>query len=202
MISEVNEDIILLWRAFLKGDDKAFSAIYFAFIHQLLSYGHKLTDDRNIILDSVQDVFIEMYEKRGKSHPDIMNPKAYLFIALKSSIFKKLKRLQKTGEKERNSELPVEFRAEYSFQDQLISQEITEEVRRHLRNAIENLSVGQKEIIYLKFEEGLGYVEIARIMEITVESARKQLYRALTALRNTMDPKVLFNLFSVFLKKN
>jgi RNA polymerase sigma factor (sigma-70 family) len=202
MDGKENGDIITLWNAFLEGDDKAFAAIYFTYIQQLLSYGRKLTHQNEIIPDAVQDVFIELYERRGKKNFSVMNPKAYLFASLKNSILKKLTQNSKIHSIEMNAEKSAEFRSEFSFQDQIISLETTEETRHTLYNAIQALSSGQKEIIFLKFEQGLGYNDISKVMNITVESARKQLYRALVSLRNILDKKTIFNFFYILTKNS
>ncbi len=201
MADEVKDDVIILWNAFLEGDDKAFTAIYFLYIHQLLSYGRKLTHQNEILFDSIQDVFVCLYEKRGKQLISVSNPKAYLFVSLKNSILKKLIQTQKLHSVETDASNKAEFSAEYSFQDQIISSETSEVTRHTLHQAIHNLSNGQKEIIFLKFEQGLGYSDIAKVMNITVESARKQLYRALVSLREILDKKTIFNFF-YFLTKN
>jgi len=83
-------DANILWNSFLDGDDKAFVAIYHLFIHPLLSYGKKLTSDRELVHDAVQEIYMDLCQKRGKKHIPISNLKAYLFIALKNSILQKI----------------------------------------------------------------------------------------------------------------
>lgn len=199
----VNKDIgtETLWNAFLKGEDKAFAGIYYAFINALLSYGKKLSRDRELLHDSIQEIFMDLYQKRNNSPAPIQNPKAYLFIALRNNILKKLQQTRKFEDKALNDHLLGEFNIEYSFQDQLISEEISKEKHLRLQQAIIALSSGQKEIIYLKFEENLSYPEIAELMGISIESARKQLYRALLALRETLSREAFCTLFTFFLKK-
>jgi len=192
---------ILLWNSFLDGDDKAFAAVYDIFINALLSYGKKLTSDRELIHDAIQEIYLDLYQKRSIKHIPISNLKAYLFIALKNAILKKILQNRIYDDKEVDDHLLNEFNIEYSFQDQLISREISEEKHQRLQKAIVTLSFKQKEIIYLKFEEELEYPEISRLMKITVESARKQLYRALLSLRQILDNETFLILLSVLRKK-
>jgi len=194
-------DTKILWNSFLEGDDKAFIAIYYLFINVLLLYGKKLTNDRELIHDAIQEIFIDLYQKRGKKHTPISNLKAYLLIALKNAVLKKILQNRIYDDKEADDHLFDEFNIEYSFQDQLINREISEEKHQRLQKAIVTLSAKQKEIIYLKFEEGLQYPEIASLMNITVESARKQLYRALLSLRQILDNETFLVLFSILRKK-
>ena len=60
-------DTNILWSSFFDGDDKAFGAVYYAFINALLSYGKKLTNDRELLNDSVQDVLWIYIRKVVKS---------------------------------------------------------------------------------------------------------------------------------------
>jgi len=194
-------DTNILWNSFLDGDDNAFGTVYYAFINAILSYGKKLTSDRELLNDAVQEIFMDLYQKRSKKHIPISNLKSYLFIALKNTILKKILQNRIDVDKVVDDNLLGEFNIEYSFQDQLINREISEEKRQLLQNAIITLSSKQKEIIYLKFEEEMEYTEIARLMKITVESARKQLYRTLLSLRQILDNETFLILFLVLRKK-
>ena len=201
MSGKSSSDTNILWDLFLEGDDKAFAGIYYAFINPLLTYGKKFTLDTGTLQDAIQEVFMDLYQKRNKSHSPILNLKSYLFIALKNDLLKKILQNRKFDDKKINNRVMGEFNIEYNFLDQQIIREISEEKRMRLQRAIVSLSSGQKEIIYLKFEEELGYKEIAVLLDITVESARKQLYRALLSLRETIDNESFKIYLSFFLKK-
>lgn len=201
MNDSLTDHIKLLWRSFLKGDDRSFAAIYHHFAPGLFSYGSKFNIDKEIVRDALQEVFTDLYLKRDHVHADIDNLKGYLFTALKNNLLKKIQKRKKTGlETLETAKAEVRFQTEYSFQEQLIQMEITTEIRGRLHQAIESLSSGQKEIIFLRFEEELEYSEIAGILNITVESVRKQLYRAIKSLRELLDSKSL-QLFFLFLRK-
>lgn len=190
------------WQSFLKGDDRSFAVIYQHFAPGLLSYGSRFNIDKELVRDALQEVFTDLYLKRGHLHAEIGYMKGYLFTALKNNLLKKIEKRKKSGF-DTNEKIGAELRftIEYSFQEQLISIEISQETTKKLHQAIALLSPGQKEIIFLKFEEELDYSEIAGILGITVESARKQLYRALKSLREILDPKSLQLFLSFFQKK-
>lgn len=194
-------DLQVLWNSFLNGDNKAFACIYYTFINSLLSYGKKLTKDKELLGDSIQEVFTDLYIKRSKPVVRIDNLKAYLFIAVRNNILKKLIRNHKFKSGPNHEKIPERFQVEYSFEDQWIKDEISEETSLKLNLAITNLSPGQKEVIYLKFEEGLNYQEISNVLGITPESARKQLYRALVSLRHVIGNEKIYVLLKIFIKK-
>jgi len=181
--------IDFLWHSFLKGDDKSFAVIYQQHIDSLLSYGYKLSQDKELVSDCIQDIFLELYYKRENLSGNIKNPKAYLFIALRNNIVKKVEQYRKQNSMEIKECLFEDmFNTEYSYQDKLIEMEISSEIKNKLNMAVNSLPPRQKEIIYLKFEEELAYIEISEILMISVESARKLLHRAILSLREIVKP--------------
>ncbi|MGV8096825.1 MAG: RNA polymerase sigma factor [Mangrovibacterium sp.] len=195
--------IKLLWQSFLEGDDRSFALIYQHYAEGLLSYGYKFNLEKEIVRDALQEVFTDLYLKRDHVHIEIENLKGYLFTALKNNLLKKILNKKRFGFDDIDAVRPeLRFEIEYSFQDQLIQMEISRETKQKLHHAIESLSSKQKEIIFLKFEEELDYPEIAKILNITVESARKQLYRALKSLRELLDSKSIQLFLHFFTKKS
>jgi RNA polymerase sigma factor (sigma-70 family) len=192
-----------LWKSFLKGDDKSFSLIYQQHIDSLFLYGSKLCSDRELVRDCIQEVFVRLFLKRKKKSREITNLKSYLFVSLRNCIVKKAEKTRKLESidevDEKNGEF---FQTEYSFTGTPVDLEFPKEIKEKLQQSISNLPSRQKEIIYLKFEEEMDYPEIALILKISVESARKLLYRALVTLRKTIDPALAQTLFILFLKKN
>lgn len=196
MSDNERKSIDLLWSSFLNGDDKGFSVIYQLHINRLLSYGYKLCPDREWVHDSIQEVFLDLFLRRKKQDRHIKNLKAWLFVAIRNSLVKKMVKSRKfepivtDGEQEF-----IFFNTEYTIQEQLIDFEGSGELKEKLNAAVNNLPPKQKEIIYLKFEEELDYPEISAIMEISIESARKLMYRALLSLRKIVDPQIVMVFF-------
>jgi len=202
MSSSNKKSIDFLWHSFLKGDDKSFSIIYQQHINQLLLYGNKLTTDREMVHDCLQEIFIYLFLKRKKLGVKIENLNAYLFVALRNCLIKKITINRKTESPERNHIQDYDFfNIEYSIQDKIIESEISTEIKEKLKVAVGSLSPKQKEIIYLKFEEEMDYKEISHILNISVESARKLLYRALMSLRKIIHSNTIQFLFFIFSKK-
>lgn len=90
-----HKSIDLLWSSFLNGDDKGFSVIYQLHINRLLSYGYKLCPDREWVHDSIQEVFPDLFLKRKKQERNIENLKAWLFVAIRNSLVKKMVKSRK-----------------------------------------------------------------------------------------------------------
>lgn len=174
-----------LWQAFLSGDEFSFTLIYEQNINALFSYAYKLTQSREVVHDSIQEVFVDLYLKRDKQHRPIKNLKSYMLVALRNFIVKRLIKERRNKICTLDDASDLSFYAEYSFQDKLIELEVSQEIRHKLQAEILKLPAQQKEIIYLKFEAELEYAEIAEVLQITVESARKLMYRAIKTLRKS-----------------
>ncbi len=197
-----DKSIDFLWHTFLNGDDKSFALIYQRHIDKLLFYGYKLSFDKELVHDCIQEIFIDLFLKKNKLGVSIENLKAYLFVALRNSLIKKLTKKRKFESVEIGDDHDeINFSIEYNFQDQLIELENSNEIKEKLSTAINCLPSKQKEIIYLKFEEELEYSEISEILKISVESARKLLYRALLSLRKVIKPTIFQTLFIFLFKK-
>lgn len=78
-----------VWIEFKQGSESAFAEIYNKFILPLYNYGERITPDRELIEDSIHDVFVDLWRQRDRiGHPDSI--KFYLFKALKRKIIHSL----------------------------------------------------------------------------------------------------------------
>ncbi len=188
--------ILNIWKSFQSGDKEAFAYIYNLHVEVLFHYGTKLTNDDEMVKDAIQEVFLDLYLKREKNKTNPENLKYYLILALKRNLIKKLIRKRKLVEEEPNSD--ILFEPEYSIEKMIIEHEEDAEINRRVSNALKQLSSKQKETIYLRFSESLEYSEIAKLLNISIESARKQVYRALKSIRESFGKEtfVFLSLFS------
>ena len=189
----------MVWLRFKDGDKEAFAVFYNRHIDSLYQYGLKFCNDDDTIKDAIQEIFLDMYLKREKNTSGPDNLKYHLLLALKRNLIKRLqsKRRFDQGEIPDSKNTEPEFSVEYL----LIEKEHEEEVRDRLTRALNLLPDKQKEAIYLRFNEALEYPEIADILGITVESVRKQVYRALKTIREALDNKTITLLLHFFKKK-
>jgi RNA polymerase sigma factor (sigma-70 family) len=182
------------WKEFIDGSQLAFTMLYNHHIDQLFGYGIKLFGDDEFIRDCIHEVFLDLYLHRDTiSYP--RNLKSYLFKALKSTIFRRLKRERKYATLSNDDILTFEL--EYSIEDKIIEDEISKEQKKIVENILQKLNKDQREIIFLKFESGFSNDEIAKILGVNRDSVYKQVYRILKKLRDILDKKssVLFFIF-------
>jgi len=171
-----------IWNNLRNGDQKALEEIYRTYFSELYSYGKKLSKDENTVEDCIQELFVELWNRRDKlSETDAIKP--YLFVSLKRKIFHTIKKIRKSTDTELEEKY---FAAELSIDEILIAQETTEEQKSCLKSAFEELSDRQKEILYLKYYSEMDYEEISRIMDMNYQSARNLVSRAIKKLANHM----------------
>lgn len=198
MSEEVNNAYWLgIWTRFKAGDQEAFVILYNLHVDSLFRYGTKLCKDQDAVKDALQELFLELFLKREKILIAPENLKFYLMLALKRTLVKKLKSDRKISHTINES---VGFEPQYSIEFQIVEQEKEAEISRKVSNAIQQLPPKQKEAIYLRYNESLEYEEIAAILEITVESVRKQVHRALKTVREIIGNESSVILFSFLLK--
>ena len=58
---EIIENDKLIWNRFLAGDNEAFSEVYQKYVQSLFLYGLQFTSDRELVKDSIHDLFVKLY---------------------------------------------------------------------------------------------------------------------------------------------
>lgn len=192
------DDWLVVWDCFKSGDQEAFASLYNLHIDNLFHYGTKLCKDMEGVKDALQELFLELYLKRDKIKIAPENLKFYLLLALKRNLIKKLQSDRKIT---RGFNETIDFEPEYSIEVQIIEQEKDFEINKKIMNALKQLPPKQKEAIYLHFNESLEYSEVAGILEITVESVRKQVHRALKTVREIVGKNANMLMLALFINR-
>ena len=173
----------LLWKSFLQGNKEALATIFLLFHDDLYRYGLKLAGNDNLVEDSLQDLFLQLWKNRQNLR-QIDNLKPYLFKSFRNHIIDNVELQNPVIRIEIDFEHP--FEVTYSPEDFMIQQQVSEENQLKIVEALNNLSSRQREAIYLRYFEELDFDMIAIVMDMNVQSVRNTLHRGLQALRNLM----------------
>jgi RNA polymerase sigma factor (sigma-70 family) len=176
---------MLLWKTFQKGDREAFAEIYNLYIHELLSYGYRVTSNRQLIKDSIQDMFLHLWlHRENLSETDSV--KFYLFRSLRNRIVrnhdKDLHIL-----KENHDLILDNIIGELPFEHELMQRETEEAQVSRLHHAIGQLSKRQQEVIVFRYHHDFSLEEISRLMNLNNQSVRNLLHRAISQLRASFE---------------
>ena len=185
-----------VWARFRTGNQVAFSEIYEEFIDRLMAYGSKITRDRELVKDCIQDIFIDLY----RLQPDLRNPEYiefYLFKSLKNSIVRKAQKDKKL--KSLSEEEMIVFDLNIDVDRDVFDLESDQLRIERLKSIVQTLDPQKRELLFLKFNSEMNYNEIGQLLNINPDAAKKQLYRLLDQIREKYGVQLL-ELF-VILKK-
>jgi len=76
---------------------------------------------------------------------------------------------------------------EFSIEEIMINDSLSEQKRQALKKAIGKLNANQREILYLKFYNNLSYQEISEILNISYQTVRNYMSQALKALKKMQE---------------
>jgi RNA polymerase sigma factor (sigma-70 family) len=179
------ETDIALWDMIIAGDETSYAKFVKNYAKPLFNYGYRLCNDRDFLKDCIQDLFVEVWNRRDKIKAGEQF-KWYLFKALRNSIFREqakfLRNLPLTDE----YDFIVEFDVEYH---QIIT-DSEQELICKVKRTLEHLPPRQKEVLYLRYFEGLPFDDIAEIMEISKQSSHNLLQKAYKSFREKWEAPI------------
>ncbi len=172
-----------IWDEFRKGSELAFTALYKRYVTDLYHYGERLTDDKQLIEDSIHDLFVELWRQRASYKP-VLRLKFYLLKSFRNRLMKNLRKSGWTTQKNAGDQYDIELLlapGHLNDEPDALPDELP-----HLRKRIDGLSPREKQAIVLRFYDGLTYDEIASLMTISTRSVYKLMYRALASLKRAL----------------
>jgi len=184
------------WDIFIKnGNEEALSHIYYDNYDLLFDYGHKFTSNVNIIEDAIQDIFINIIKSR-KNIGLIKNLKGYLICAFRRQLFLDLNKQNKMVSTGHFQDDIFDYlkRPDLDFSEK----ENQEFIYTTIEKCISNLTPKQQEILFLRFERELSYSDIAKALNISIDSCYKSIYRTIKTIREEATKTFVRNGKSIF----
>lgn len=175
----------VIWDAFRYGDESSLKVIFDQYYTPLFNYGHKFSQDDHLIEDALQDLFVKLWKNRN-SIKETESVKNYLYKSFRRVLLRKLD-VQQRKYNFTVLEQGLDWSQELGYDQTLISRERLEKIRRNLALALEKMSPRQREIIHLRYYEEMEYEEIAELMQLSVSSTYKLVYKAIDTLRNHLS---------------
>ncbi|WP_408029057.1 RNA polymerase sigma factor [Tenacibaculum xiamenense] len=169
-----------LWRQFINGEYQAFDFLYKQYHSKMYKFGIRYCKNEELVKDCVQEVFMYIYDsKNNKKVPD--NVGAYLNKCLRNLIFKKME-----SEKRQwsclDNVVSTMFLIDCCEKEQILLED-REKKKQKMNQALSMLTNDQKQLLLLKYCEGVSYREISKALKIKEDSAKKQVYRLLKRIR-------------------
>jgi len=170
-----------------------FQEVYNKFYNGLANYAYSILKDRDNAKDMVQEVFLDLWNKREKLTIKT-SLEAYLVRAVK---FKSIDFIRKDKTKQQyaaNANVP-----DKAYQDDTSDDAEIGERKKQISYAIAQLPTKCRQVFLLSRVSGYTYKEIAEEMNISVKTVENQISRAFKLLRKKLSGLMILLIFFNFL---
>lgn len=180
--------IIKNWKLLVEGEKQGLYSCFNLFYDDLYRFGLSLYRDPELIKESIQNLFIELWAIRDKL-ADVGNIQQYVFTIYKRIIYKTH---QKSFRNDPDNNLPLEEVEQEevltvrSYESILIASQEDEYLKKRLKYALAKLTPRQKEIILMRYFECLSFKDIAHKTLLTERTVYNTLHNAISALRENL----------------
>lgn len=183
-----------VWHNFKQGSEEAYAYMYKTYFFILFNYGRQFCSHKDLVKDCIQDLFVELWEKRERLG-DTDAIKYYLLKCLRRKITRKLPKHHFIAVDHKliaSDAFPAMLPLEYHM-----IEELKEKEKMHrLRQAVNALSVKQREVIFLTFYENLTQQQIASVLSVEIKTVRNLLWKSIKALRSILATTSLISCIS------
>jgi RNA polymerase sigma-70 factor (ECF subfamily) len=163
------------WERIRQGDNTAFSQIFQKYYQALYQFAGRFVKDAQTAENIVQDVFVKLWTNR-ENCLITSSLKSYLYAATRNTALNFLSR----EKKQLSTEYLMSDRQDTTAnpEERIIENEMIDGVHK----AIEKLPDKCRSIYLMKRYDDLKYHEIAEILDISINTVKTQMKRALKSL--------------------
>lgn len=161
---KANDNLLFRLR---KGDEDAFSTLFFSYKDKLYDFILGMTRSRSEAEDGVQDVFLKIWQNRTQLN-SVENLNAYLYSIARNQIIDAMRRFV------RNTDALVQLldeQKENTTVDTPVEQMLSKEMNDALDEAIGQLSPQQRRAFTMRKLQGRPQPEIADTLHVSVATA-------------------------------
>lgn len=163
-----------------KGDETAFSSLFYTYKDRLYGFVFSLTRSSAQAEDIVQDVFLKIWQNRAQLE-DVENISAYIFKMVRNYAIDKLRRLAK--EIEIREILIAEDTHLHTPEKELLRKE----QRELIQKALEKLPSQQRKIYSMHRLQGMKFDEIAQELGLSISTVKNHIFRASENIRTDLS---------------
>lgn len=165
-----------------QNDEQALELLFKTHYKALLRFAKTILKDASQAEDTVQDVFIKIWEKRQNL---VINTslKSYLYMAVRNHCLNALKLNERKYWMEEGMENDEKM-AINDVENKLVAKSLQQQITQ----AIELLPDKCKLTFQLSRYENMSYKEIAETMNVSIKTVENQMGKALATLRNYLSP--------------
>jgi RNA polymerase sigma-70 factor (ECF subfamily) len=170
-----------LWHGLRSGDRECFFEIYKKYYHVLLFTGLKEINDPSLVKDTIQHLFLYLWEKR-ETIQQASNVRSYLVTSFRRKLNTDWKTSRKSGSLALISD-DYSNDQEPNPEEKMVRNEEKSNLSLLLMHQINQLPGRQKELIIQRFYEGNSYEEIAQNTGLSLRTVYNKIHEGIKKLR-------------------
>ncbi len=167
-----------------RGDEMAFRRLYDRYKDQVYSFALGVTRSVHLAEEIVQEGFIKLWLYKDQL-PGIQHFESWFFTIIRNLCYSALRKIA--------VEIKTRMALEQKAAEQVITADeitIMRENRKLVQEAINLLSEQQRNVYILSREEGLTYEQIADRLQISRNTVKEHLGRAVEAIKKHLNKKL------------
>jgi RNA polymerase sigma-70 factor (family 1) len=177
-----DEKVKALWLGIChRNDAAAYEALFYLLNAPLIKFSMQYVNSRPIAEDIVIDVFLKCWLKRADLGT-VSNPKTYLYVAVRNMSLNHVKKYSTT------LFVGLDHTDRFELIDVADPQVLLEkkELIKRLDDTIDSLPQQCKLVFKLIKNDGLKYLEVAELLEISPKTVQNHLFTAIAKLNNKL----------------
>lgn len=166
--------IIEAWQA---GDSDAFEVLYQKYWRKLYVFARRTTPNTEDAQDLIQDVFAQLWTQKEQIDAAVFS-ESYLFAIVRNKLLDKIRK-QYVREDYVKKILQSSSESDFSTQQTIL----TNDLNNHIHRAVDVLPEKCREVFQLSRFEQLSVDQIAQKLQISPQTVKNQLSKALQVVR-------------------
>jgi len=176
-----------IWHKVQQGDEKAFEMVFKGYYSMLCTYACDLIKDLHQAKEVVQDVLVKLWLNRARV--EINNSlKSYLYRSVHNHCINLVK--HNDVEKRLRDQYEKDLPACSDANEYALDPYFYEGIEKDIEEIIEALPDQCRNVFYLSRFERLSYEAIAQKLNISINTVKTQMRRALEKLRTQLTVKI------------
>lgn len=164
------------------GDRHAFAQLYRAYFPRLVRFLDRMTRNANLIEEIINDTLLVVWQ-RAASYNHSSKVSTWIFAIAYRKALKGIRALDE----------PVEGDADAEPADELLQPEQAlslQQMQHQVARALDALPHAQRTVVNLAYYHGMGYEEIAAIMDCPLNTVKTRMFNARSKLRTLLEATV------------